>query len=156
MTDGLFLDRGVAPTAEQMRDALGAAGPLWTRLSEWIGVTYGLGGEPHWSGRREGWAWRWRRSGKSLLVLLPDGDGLRGVLVVGPSVADRVTSLGLAPDTLAAFEHAAPYPDGRWLFLRIADARTCDDIEHLVALKSPPPRKPRARPIATADPPRTT
>jgi len=45
--------------------------------------------------------------------------------------------------TRAAWDAARPYPDGRWLWLDVVDDRVVTDIERLVALKSPPPKRRR-------------
>lgn len=42
-----------------------------------------------------------------------------------------------------ALEVAKPYADGRWLWLEVTTSRIVEDIETLVRLKSPPPRRPR-------------
>lgn len=144
MSDGAFLDPAHAPTRDELELALGPSIARWDRLSAFVTATYGVAGEPLFFGRDSGWSVRFRRGGKALLTLTPMADGsLRALVVVGPSVWDRVEGASLSPAVHAAWEAARPYPDGRWLWLRLTDDATVDDVERLVTLKSAPPRQPR-------------
>lgn len=146
-TTGAFLDESRPPTAEELVAAVGPAAARWRDLVEWLGTTYGVEGEPLYFGRDSGWCLRVRRSGRSLLTLLPHQGGFRVLVVVGPSVAEAVSSSlaagELGPTVAEAFTGARAYPDGRWLWLPIADDATADDVRRLVAIKSPPPRRVR-------------
>jgi hypothetical protein len=145
MADGAFLDPTRAPSRTALADALGDRLHLWDRLASWIEATYGVEPEPLFYGRDSGWVVRYRRSGKSLVTMLPMRHGMKVVVVVGPSVADQVPGLDLQPAVRRAYRSAHPYADGRWLNLAVEDPRDVDDITRLIALKSPPPRRPRRR-----------
>lgn len=111
-----------------------------------MAVTYGIDGEPIHFGRDSGWSLRFRRSGLALLTLTPMADGsVRALVVIGPSAWEAVAGEPLSPSVEAAWAAAHPYPDGRWLWLPLADEAVVADVERLVALKSPPPRKPRSK-----------
>jgi hypothetical protein len=137
-----FPDRAAAPTAAAAESAVGAARPHWRRLTAWFAATYGLAPEPVWWGR-DGWALRYRRSGKTLTTLVPRAGGFTALVVIGPAVAPAVEALELSAPTRHAFVTATAYPDGRWLFLPVEDEATVDDVERLVACKSRPPRRVR-------------
>jgi hypothetical protein len=144
MASGVFLDRSDPPTHEALEVALASTAGWWMRIERWIGATYGVTGEPLFYGKESGWATRYRRGGKSLVTLLPMHDALRAVVVIGPSAAAGMNALRIQPETLAAFERARPYPDGRWLELPIASEADVDDLLTLISHKSPPPRRPRS------------
>ena len=143
----LFPDRQAPPDPDAVASLIGEAGARWRRLAGWMATTYGIEPEPVWFGS-DGWAIRYRRSGRTLTSLIPRPDGFRALVVVGPAVAPGVADLELSATTRQAFDTAKPYPDGRWLFLRVERDEDVDDIERLVALKSPPPRRPRRREVA--------
>lgn len=153
---GALLDRAVTPTAADLADACGpAARERWVRLSDWVERTYGIVGEPLFFGRDSGWVLRFRRSGKALFTLLPLADGdVRALVVAGPSTWAAVADTQLGEPLRAAWSTAHPYPDGRWLWPLVSDDSVVEDIERLVALKSPPPRRPgvtrarRSNPVA--------
>lgn len=152
MVTGPLLDRDRPPTQLELTECVGATRPLWERLVGWIEATYAVAGEPLFFGRESGWVLRFRRGGKALVTLLPLADGgFQALVVVGPSAWESVAGAPLSPAIRAAWEAAKPYPDGRWLWPRVTDAAVAEDIERLVAIKSPPPRRPRR-----ADPARTT
>lgn len=136
-------DRDHVPDAAAFADASGAARPLWDRLVGWLAATYGVQGEPLWTGKDDGWVLRFRRAGRALLTLVSRPTGVRAMVVIGPSAWAAVEPGALSPAVRDAWDRARPYPDGRWLFLDVTDAVIAGDIERLVALKSPPPRRPR-------------
>lgn len=138
-----FPDPSQAPPHDALVEAVGPARDRWLRLEAWLHDTYGLDGEPIFFGRDSGWCVRYRRGGKALLTLIPGDAAFRTLVVVGPSAWQAAGSLELSPRTKAAWDGARPYPDGRWLWLDVDDDATVEDVEHLVALKSPPPRHPR-------------
>jgi hypothetical protein len=146
---GAFLDGSRPPSTEELTAALGTAAARWTGLVEWLGATYGVEGEPLFFGRDSGWCLRFRRSGRALLTLLPHEGGFRVLVVVGPSVAAGVEAAVAAGDLgrpiAEAFADATAYPDGRWLWLPVDDEAAVEDVRRLVALKSPPPKRPRPR-----------
>ena len=66
-------------------------------------------------------------------------------MVVGPTAWSAVAAADLSPAMRASWQAAKAYPDGKWILRYVIDAATVDDIEQLVAIKSRPPRRPRAR-----------
>ena len=147
MTDGAWLDRDGRPDGNAMGDKLGErARSRWQAMAAWVRDTYGLEGEPFWDGHDAGWVLRYRRAGKSLITMAPStGDDFDALVVVGPSTWAAITGMNLTDATLATFRNAHPYPGGRWLRLCVTDEASAADVRRLVTLKSPPPRRPRAR-----------
>jgi hypothetical protein len=138
-----LLDSGAPPDAARLAAAAGEWRPLWDRLAGWLASTYGVTGEPFFFGKKTGWVLRFRRGGKALAMLQPCRDGLRALIVIGPTVAGTVLAAPLLPATRAAYEAAVAYPEGRWIWLEVTGEDVCADVERLVAIKSPPPRRPR-------------
>jgi len=138
-----FVDRTSRPSREEVLAGLGPARQRWLRLEDWVRATYGIDGELIYAGREAGWSLRFRRAGKALFTLLPRADEFGALVVVGPRAWVGAAKATLSPATRDAWAHARPYPDGRWLWFTVADDQTANDIEQLVALKSPPLRRPR-------------
>ena len=145
MSQGIFLDRDRPPDRAGLEAGLGDGMELWDRLVDWIEATYGVSPDPLFYGRNTGWVIRYRRSGRSLAVLSPERGSARVTVVIGPTVADQVEGLELGPAARAALDAAHPYPDGRWLTIELRGAEDVEDVTRLIALKSPPPRRPPAR-----------
>jgi hypothetical protein len=140
-----FLDRTRAPSREQLASAVGAARERWERLDAWAADTYGVEGEAIYFGRDTGWSLRYRRGGRALFTLVPRPGAVAALVVVGPSAWERASAAQLSPRTRAAWDSAHPYPDGRWLWLDLDDDQVVADVEELIMLKSPPPRRVRRR-----------
>jgi hypothetical protein len=142
----LLLDRAQVPDEIAFEGAAGAWLPQWHRLVDWLRSTYGLEGEPLYGGRDEGWLLRFRRSGRSLLTMIPQAIGpFRVQVVIGPGAWPAVASANLSPAMRAAWDAAKPYPDGKWIWREVTDAATVEDVLQLVAIKSPPPKRPRVK-----------
>jgi hypothetical protein len=138
-----FLDPSNPPSRERLLAGLGPARDRWARLEDWAGERYGISGEPLFFGRDTGWSLRFRRSGRALFTLMPRDGAFRALVVIGPTAWADASAVELSPATRLAWETAHPYPDGRWLWLDVIDDTIVADIERLVELKSPPPRRPR-------------
>jgi hypothetical protein len=154
MTLGAWRRHDAPPTAAGMADAISdARRPMWIALTRWLRETYGLGGELTWTDEETGWVLRYRRNGRALTTLMPgEAGGIGALVVVGPSILDAALATPLSEPTREALEVAKPYADGRWLWLKVTEPRIVDDIETLIRLKSPPPRRPRGGVVdATAE-----
>ena len=126
---------------EALLASLESMANLWVSLESFARDTYGVEGEifgPDAKGRLEV---RYRRSGRALFTLVPRPRGFRAQVVIGPSRYESARQLALADSTRAALESARPYPEGRWLYVEVDDIEVVDDIQKLVTLKSPPPRR---------------
>ena len=78
--------------------------------------------------------------------MIPQAIGpFRVQVVVGPSAWPAVASAPLSPTMRAAWEAAKPYPDGKWIWREVTDQETVEDIQQLVAIKSPPPKRLRVK-----------
>ena len=143
-----FPDPARTPVDAEFVEAVGPAAPRWRALTSWVTDHYGLAPEPIYFGHDSGWCLRYRRGGRTLLTLIPRDEAFRALVVVGPSAWASAAGADLGPTVRATWDGARPYPDGRWLWLDVADDETVAGIETLVAIKSPPPRHPRTRAAA--------
>jgi hypothetical protein len=144
MTLGAWRRWDSPPTVAEMAAGISdERRPLWLGLTRWLRDAYDLDGELSWADEDSGWVLRYRRNGRALATLSPNAAGGFGALVViGPSICHAAMSLPLSEATRETLESATAYADGRWLWLKVADQETVDDVRALVALKSPPPARP--------------
>ncbi|OGO59184.1 MAG: hypothetical protein A2V85_14210 [Chloroflexi bacterium RBG_16_72_14] len=152
MTLGAWRRHDAPPTAAAMADGISdPRRPMWIELTRWLRETYGLEGELTWTDEETGWVLRYRRNGKALTTLMPgEAGGIGALVVVGPSIVDAALAAPLSEPTREALEVAKPYADGRWLWLKVTEPRIVEDIETLIRLKSPPPRRPRSGAVDAA------
>ena len=141
MAAAAFPDKTACPSPEEFEEATGPAHDRWRRLDDWTRHTYGVHGEPVFSGASTGWTLRYRRGGRALFTLIPRSDGFSAQVVVGPAAWTATADIELTDATRAALDSAYPYPDGRWAWLDVADDGVAADVMRLVALKSPPPKR---------------
>lgn len=149
---GAFLDRASPPGPAELVEALGpeAAAP-WDRVARTIEATYDVRPEDWFFGRESGWVARYRRSGRSLVVLLPERGRASAIVVIGPSVYPTVAALSLEPSVREALEAAHEYPEGRWVRVALTSEAIADDVIRLVRAKAPVPRS-RRRPATEPEP----
>ena len=145
MAEPNFPDKMAPPSRDDVFARVGVARDRWLRLEDWARRTYGIEGEAIFLGRDTGWSIRFRRGGRALFSMVPRTDSFAALVVIGPSVWTAADALSLSRATRVAWDAAHPYPDGRWLWLDVVDDLVASDVEALVALKSPPPRRPRPR-----------
>jgi Protein of unknown function (DUF3788) len=147
---GAFLDPGSPPGRAEVVEALGDAAGPWDRVASSVESAYGVRPEPWFFGKESGWVARYRRSGRSLVVLLPERGRASAIVVIGPSAYPVASALPLEPPVRAALAAAHPYPEGRWVRVELTSDAVADDVVRLVAAKSPPPRHPGRRRVPTA------
>jgi len=139
-----MLDGREQPDAQGVAAWLGADEyKHWTRLLEFIEVSYPGVFTPDWifGGKKYGWGLRFKKS-KSFCTLIPERNRLVVQIVFGGEErekAERILS-ELTPSVRKAYTEATTYHDGKWLALVAEREETLDDIERLLAVKRKPKR----------------
>jgi len=141
MTIGIFTDRGHQPTTQEILAAIGSKQPLWESLNSFIADSYKLKSDFAFYGKNYGWALRLRKAGKALLSLYPGPEGFTAQIILGQEQVEKASSLGLSKKAIKIIEDAHPYPEGRWLFIKVESEPDLNDIKKLLAVKSQPAKK---------------
>ena len=141
MTIGIFTDRGHQPTTQEILAAIGSKQPLWESLNSFIADSYKLKSDFAFYGKNYGWALRLRKAGKALLSLYPGQEGFTAQIILGQEQVEKASSLGLSKKAIKIIEDAHPYPEGRWLFIKVESEPDLNDIKKLLAVKSQPAKK---------------
>ena len=141
MAIGIFTDRGHQPTTQEILAAIGSKQPLWESLTSFIADSYKLKSDFAFYGKNYGWALRFRRAGKALLSLYPGQDSFTSQIIIGHEQAEKASSLGLSKKAIKIIEDAHPYPEGRWLFIKVESEQDLNDVKKLLAVKSQPVQK---------------
>ena len=89
-------------------------------------------------GKNYGWAVRFRKAGKALLSVYPGEDAFTVQIVLGQALAEKASSLKLGKNAKKVLENAHPFPEGRWLFIKVNSRQDISDIQQLVLLKERP------------------
>lgn len=141
MAIGVFADKEHKPTAAEIAVTLGSKRPLWENLNGFIADSYRLKSDFAFYGKNYGWALRYRKGGKALLSLYPGQDSFTAQIIVSQAQAENALSSGLSKKAIEIIEDAHPYPEWRWLFIKIESEQDLNDIKQLLMTKSPPVRK---------------
>lgn len=133
---GVFTDKKVRPTDEQVRAAIGPLLAAWDALVGSIRATYPADEDFRFMyGKNYGWALRFRIRNQLLTSLYPTAGGFTVQINLGPEAVERTPGMGLRAHVQAAIDRAHPFPEGRWIFIPIASADDRTDIERLLALR---------------------
>ncbi len=145
---GVFTDRNHRPADADVNAAIGPMLPAWQQLTGILRKDYAAQQDFHFQyGRNYGWAWRFRVKGKLLTALYPTKGGFTVQIILSPPTVEGAERMKLGKNVRQAIADAKPYPEGRWLFIRIESDGDVRDVQRLLALKA------RARPLRkrTAD-----
>jgi hypothetical protein len=136
MAIGTFTERGRQPTIQEVLAAIGSKQPLWESLNSFIADSYKLKSDFAFYGKNYGWALRFRRAGKALLSLYPNQESFTAQIIIGQEQAEKASSLGLSKKAIKIIEDAHPYPEGRWLFIKVESEQDLNDVKKLLTVKS--------------------
>ncbi|MBN1631530.1 MAG: DUF3788 domain-containing protein [Thermoleophilia bacterium] len=135
-------DRDHTPSDAEVAEWMGEeAHYYWRQVTESIERLYPGVFVPEWlyGGKKHGWALRYKKS-KPLCTLVPEKGRCALLLVFGAEERARVEAVRseLTADTLAAYDAATTYHDGKWLLLTVDSEETVQDVARLWATKRRP------------------
>jgi hypothetical protein len=138
MAIGCFLDKNQQPAAEEILAALGSKASLWIRLLDFIEVTYHMPGNFNFGGKNYGWNMWYRKSGKSLVTLFPQQEGLVAQVVLGKAEVEQAGQLKLGESVARRLQETPQLHDGKWLFIPVVTEEDAADVEKLLLVKKRP------------------
>ena len=134
------MDGTHAPAEQEMADFIGEpAKGAWTRLRRFLKENYDIMPEMIFD-KKHGWDVRYRKSGKTLVTLTPEKGAVRILLVLGREESEKALSMRdeLSPRMYKLIEETKQLHDGRWLWIRLFQAKEAEDVEKLLAVKRKP------------------
>lgn len=137
-----MLDRSKQPGSEEIIAFIGQPlGEQWVLLDAYLREAYEVEPQPDFS-PTYGWSFRYRKS-RPLCEILPENGSFTVLVVLGGKEAAKALSQMdlLGPTVRTYLENTPPFHDGRWLWIRVQEARDVEDIKRLVALKRKPIQK---------------
>jgi hypothetical protein len=127
------------PTEKDFLALIGPRAGLWAELGEYLAENYG-GHKPELSvGRKErDWTIRYRRSGKTLVTLMPEEGGFCVLVVLGKDEVEKAGVAKLNDYVRETLEKSKQYHDGRWLWIRPKTKGDLASVKALLAVKRKP------------------
>ena len=136
-----LLNKEHKPDKAEILKTLGnTTGAAWNDLQEFLGTYYDFVPETKFYASKYGWTVRYRRSGKTLCSLFPEGGAFSVLLVLGAKEAGNAMlilnefSAGLQKIIMDTEQ----FHDGRWLWIRVLAIDDIDDIKKLIKIKKKP------------------
>ncbi len=126
------------PTERQMLKLIGKKSNLWKTLLTYLADQYPH--EPVMSiGKKEfDWTIRYRKSGKTLVTMMPEKNGFCVLVVLGKKEIEKAKTMKFNPFIKNVFLTAKQYHDGRWLWIRPRNQRDIESIKQLLTAKRKP------------------
>jgi hypothetical protein len=87
-------------------------------------------------GKEYGWALRFRIRGHLVTSLYPGQDGFFAQVNLSPEAVEKAQRLPLGEHARQAIEVAFPFPEGRWVFVRVETEADVRDVQRLLLLRA--------------------
>ncbi len=112
----------------------------WKQLKKYLETRYDLLTETIYYGDRYGWVVRYRKSGRTIVSLFPERNSFSFLIVYGKKEIDKFSAKEseFLPAILDVFQNTKKLHDGKWLWIRVMDLTTFEDLKKLIAIKRKP------------------
>jgi hypothetical protein len=126
------------PSDRDFEKRVGKKVKLWRELRAYISKHYDH--EPVLSvGKKEyDWTVRYRKSGRTLVTLMPEENALWVLVVLGKDEVEKTKNAKLNTFVKNVFTNAKQYHDGKWLFIRPRNKQDIESIKTLLTIKRKP------------------
>lgn len=132
----LFTERKKKPNERQVRQAIGAKFPIWQELILFLCKKYPVMADFKFLyGQNYGWGLRFRIKSQLLTSLYPAEESFYAQVNLSPEGVEGALLMLLGTNARQAIERANPYPEGRWVFIRVESEADAEDVRRLLALR---------------------
>jgi len=137
MAIGTFTDKEHRPTEEEVLAAVGTSRPWWENLNRFVADNYRIKEDFAFYGKNYGWAVRFRKGGKALLSLYPGKGSFTVQIILSQAQSEEALGIDIGDKVRKTIEEAPPFPEGRWLFIKVESEQDLTDVKQLLMVKSP-------------------
>ena len=125
------------PTDDDLRDVLGKAYEVWTRLIDAVTERIGpISQAWGFTSKSTGWGLRLRQKDRIILYMTPQTGKFLVSFALGERAVTAANRLKLSPTLLKAIDDAPRYAEGRGLRLEVSGKRQVRDLAALAEIKS--------------------
>jgi hypothetical protein len=135
MSIGIFINKELKPSLDEIYLSLGEKKMLWAELVDFIEVNYKSVPEFRFYGKNYGWAFRYKKSGKALISIYPCEKNFVSQVVLGKKQSEKALESNIQDKIKELIKKAHPYFDGRWLFIKVKTKKDLSDIKKLLSIK---------------------
>ena len=135
-----MLDKECKPTEDDVLKWVGKRASLWSDIRKYLASHYDHVPELDFGGKKYGWSIRYRKSGKTLVTLLPERSGFTALVVLGKKEVAKVEACEkkLSKKIGGLFRSTYQLHDGRWLWIRPSSKADIESIKILLGTKRRP------------------
>jgi len=126
------------PTEKDFLALIGPKAELWSEIRAYLASHYDHKPELSVGKKEYDWTIRYRRSGKTLVTLMPEKGGFCVLVVLGKEEIEKAEQARLNKYVQDIFENAKQYHDGRWLWIRPRNKSDLNSIITLLRIKKEP------------------
>ncbi|MDQ7799427.1 MAG: DUF3788 domain-containing protein [Candidatus Edwardsbacteria bacterium] len=126
------------PTEKDFLALIGPKAELWSEIRTYLASHYDHMPELSVGKKEYDWTIRYRKTGKTLVTLMPEQGGFCVLVVLGKEEIEKAGQAKLNKYVQDVFESAKQYHDGRWLWIRPKAKRDLNSIITLLRIKKGP------------------
>lgn len=112
--------------------------PFWNEVIKYVKDSYNITPKLIFGGKKYGWCYKFRKSIKTLCTLFPEKNAFTVLITLGRYDIERLEYNSLSDYAKKIFETTKQYHDGRWLWIRILNSKSVNDVKILLAAKRKP------------------
>ncbi|KPJ51121.1 MAG: hypothetical protein AMJ41_00250 [candidate division Zixibacteria bacterium DG_27] len=112
-------------------------------MREYLNRAYDIEPELLFYGKKYGWTYRYRKSGKSLCSLFPEKDAFTVLITLGKKELEKLDPdlPRLSKKVQGLIRGTELLHDGKWLWIRLPDVGNVEDIKTILKVKRRPKLK---------------
>ncbi len=126
------------PTEKDFLALIGPKAKLWCEIRSYLASRYDHKPELSVGKKEYDWTIRYRKSGKTLVTLIPEPGGFCVLVVLGKEEIGKAGQAKLNKCVQGILESAKQYHDGRWLWIRPKNRSDLKSIFTLMCIKKEP------------------
>jgi len=136
MSWGVFTDKEIKPSNNDIYQCLGQVKTLWDNITRFVEDRYDVQGELKFYGKNLGWALRYKKSGRVLIALYPGDGEYTAQIILNKEQIEQVLKLDIRTKTRELIEQTTMIREGKWLYLRVVEKTSLDEIKTLITTRS--------------------
>ena len=136
MSWGVFTDKEIKPSDNDVYQCLGQVKTLWDNITRFVEDRYDVQGEFKFYGKNLGWALRYKKSGRVLIALYPGDGEYTAQIILNKKQIEEVLKLDIRTKTRELIEQTTMIREGKWLYLKVVEETSLDEIKTLITARS--------------------
>jgi hypothetical protein len=136
MSWGVFTNKEIKPSNNDIYQCLGQVKTLWDNITRFVEDKYNVQGELKFYGKNLGWAFRYKKSGRVLIALYPGDGEYTAQLILNKEQIEEVLKLDIRTKTRELIEQTTMIREGKWLYIKVVEETSLDEIKTLIKARS--------------------